>query len=128
MSSLEKENEKHWQSSSWMLSSSRVDVVMIFITMVSNDLFVNNICFFTTSFEYYFFIYFLFLLWVWDKLNFSAYFHFQIIFATIHGSHCTFWYYSWVPLYYSAYFFNIFSILLTKSFQFQLNKLFQMDT
>ena len=29
-----------------------------------------------------------------------AYFTIQLIFATIHEPHCTFWYYSWVPLYY----------------------------
>jgi len=26
---------------------------------------------------------------VWDELNFSAYFHFQYIFATIHEFYCT---------------------------------------
>ena len=29
-----------------------------------------------------------------------AYFTIQLIFATIHESHCTFWYYSWISLYY----------------------------
>ena len=50
------------------------------------------------------------------------------LFDTIHKSHCTFWCYSWVSLYYLAYFFNIFSTISAKSFQFQLNKLFQTDT
>ena len=48
----------------------------------------------------------------------------QLIFSTIHESHCTFWYYSWVPLYYFSYFFALSAVLLTKSFLFQLNKLF----
>ena len=34
------------------------------------------------------------------QLIFAKFFTIQLIFATIHGSHYTFWYYSWVPLYY----------------------------
>ena len=30
---------------------------------------------------------------VWQKLFLSTYFIIQLIFATIHGSYCTFWYY-----------------------------------
>ena len=48
-----------------------------------------------------------------------------ILFNTIHKFYCTFWYYLWFQLYYLAFFFNIFFTLLAKSFQFQLNKLFQ---
>jgi len=40
------------------------------------------------------------LVFVWQKLILSTYFIIQLIFATIHRSHCTFWYYSWVSLYY----------------------------
>ena len=31
-----------------------------------------------------------YLVCVWDELNFPAYLHFQFIFATSHGSHCIF--------------------------------------
>jgi len=34
-----------------------------------------------------------------DAIN-ENYFTVQLIFATIHGSHCTFWHYLWAPLYY----------------------------
>ena len=34
------------------------------------------------------------------KIKKSVYFTIQFIFATIHRFHYTFWYYSWVPLYY----------------------------
>ena len=58
------------------------------------------------------------LVCVWDELNFSAYLHFQLIFATIQGSYCTFWYYSWVLLYYSAYFLTFFLHFHKKVFSF----------
>ena len=73
---------------------------------------------------------------VWNELNFSAYLHFQFIFATIYESYCTFWYYSWVSLHFLIQFvsptmlfsFFFFFTLSSKSFQFQLNKLFQTDS
>ena len=34
----------------------------------------------------------------------SVFLTIQLIFATIHGSHYTFCYYSWIPLYYSIIF------------------------
>ena len=40
------------------------------------------------------------LVYVWFQIKKSTYFTIQLIFATIHRSHCTFWYYLWVPLYY----------------------------
>ena len=40
------------------------------------------------------------LVYVWFQIKKSTYFIIQLIFATIHRSHCTFWYYLWVPLYY----------------------------
>ena len=40
------------------------------------------------------------LVCVWQKLFLPTYFTIQLIFATIHRFHCTFWYYSWVLLYY----------------------------
>ena len=43
---------------------------------------------------------YLMLVWIWHGLFLPIYFTIQLIFATIHGSHCTFWYYSWVSLYY----------------------------
>ena len=56
--------------------------------------------------------------------NYSVYFTVQFIFATIHKSHYTFWYYSWVSLYYFSYLLVLSTVLLIKKFQFQLNKLF----
>ena len=61
---------------------------------------------------------------VWYWLKKPTFFTIQLIFATIHGSHCTFWYYSWVLLYYFSYLLTLFIVLSAKSFQFQLNKLF----
>ena len=40
------------------------------------------------------------LVYVWFQIKKSVYFTIQLIFATIHGSYCTFWYYLWVSLYY----------------------------
>ena len=37
---------------------------------------------------------------VWQRLFLPTYFTILLIFVTIYGSHCTFLYYSWVPLYY----------------------------
>ena len=54
----------------------------------------------------------------------QLFFTIQFIFATFHRYHCTFWYYSWVLLYYFSYLLDLFIVLLAKSFQFQLNKLF----
>ena len=34
------------------------------------------------------------------KIILLTYFTIYLVFATIYGSHCIFWYYSWVPLYY----------------------------
>ena len=34
------------------------------------------------------------------KIKKMAYFTIQLIFAIIYELNCTFWYYSWVPLYY----------------------------
>ena len=53
-----------------------------------------------------------------------AFFTIQLIFATIHGSHCTFCYYSRVLLYYFNYLVALFIVFSTKKFQFQLNKRF----
>ena len=53
-----------------------------------------------------------------------AFFIIQLIFATIYGSYCTFWYYSWASLYYFSYLLTLSIVLSAKSFQFQLNKLF----
>ena len=53
-----------------------------------------------------------------------VFFTIQLIFSTIHGSHYTFWYYSWPPLYYFNCLLVLSTIFLAKSFQFQLNKLF----
>ena len=61
---------------------------------------------------------------VWHWLKKPTFFTIQIIFATIHGSHCTFWYHSWVLLYYFSYLLGLFTAFSAKSFQFQLNKLF----
>ena len=48
------------------------------------------------------------LVCIWNMLKISAYLQFQLFFAIIHESHYTFWYYSWVPLYYSAnFYFNL---------------------
>ena len=59
---------------------------------------------------------------VWDGRNFHFFFIIQLIFATIHESHCTFSYYSSVSLYYFSYLLALFTILSAKSFQFQQNK------
>ena len=64
------------------------------------------------------------LVCVWDCLKSQFFFTIQLIFSTIHGSHCTFWYYSWSLLYYFSYLLTLSTVLSTKSFQFQLNKLF----
>ena len=48
----------------------------------------------------------------------------MLIFVIIHRSHCTFWYYSWISLYYFSYILVLFTVFLAKSFQFQLNELF----
>ena len=53
-----------------------------------------------------------------------TFFTIQFIFATIYGSHCTFWYYSLILLYYFSYLLALYTVLSTKKFQFQLNKLF----
>ena len=53
-----------------------------------------------------------------------VFFTIQLIFSTIHGSHYTFWYYSWPPLFYFNCLLVLSTIFLAKSFQFQLNKLF----
>ena len=37
---------------------------------------------------------------IWLAYFSPTYFTIQLIFTTIHWSHCTFWYYSWVPQYY----------------------------
>jgi len=41
-----------------------------------------------------------YLVCVWLQIKRSVYFLIQLIFTTIHEFYCTFWYYSWVPLYY----------------------------
>ena len=40
------------------------------------------------------------LVCVWLQIKEPTYFTIWLIFVTIHGSHYTFWYYLWVPLYY----------------------------
>ena len=55
---------------------------------------------------------------------FFFFFTIQLIFTTIYGSHCTFWYYSQVIFYYFSYILTLFIVFLAKSFQFQLDKLF----
>ena len=50
--------------------------------------------------------------------------HWLVFFNTIHGSHYIFCYYLWILLYYFNYFLVLSIMLSTKSFQFQLNKLF----
>ena len=52
------------------------------------------------------------------------FFTIRLIFTTIHGSHYTFWYYSWVLLYYFSYLLVLSTVLSAKNFQFKLNKLF----
>ena len=54
---------------------------------------------------------------VWQKLFLSTYFTIQLIFATIYGSHYTFWYYSWVPLYYFSELIHLSTIISVKSFR-----------
>ena len=63
---------------------------------------------------------------VWEVIKIKVYQGIQLIFATIYESHYTFWYYLQVLLYYFASFqlLAFSTILLVKSFQFQLNKLF----
>ena len=47
----------------------------------------------------------------------------QLIFATIHGPHCTFWYYLQISLYYfQLIFIFIYNTFNKKKFQFQQNK------
>ena len=53
---------------------------------------------------------------------YSTYFTIQLIFATIHGFHYTFWYYLWVLLYYFSYLLPLSTVLSIKIFQFQQNK------
>ena len=70
--------------------------------------------------------------WHWlKKLTFLLFSLFLVLFmgpialfSTIYGSHCTFWYYLLVLLYYFSYFLILSTVLLAKSFQFSLNKLF----
>ena len=64
----------------------------------------------------------LYLACVWIAIKIINYFTIQFIFTIIHGSHCTFWYYSWTPLYYFNYLLLLFTVLLIISFQFQQNK------
>ena len=59
---------------------------------------------------------------VWLKK--PTFFTLQLFFAIIHESHYTFLYYSWVSLSYFSYLLVLSTVLSTKSFQFQLNKLF----
>ena len=66
-------------------------------------------------------------MFVWQKLFLSTYFTIQLIFATIYGSHCTFWYNSWVPLYYFSEFIHLSTIISVKSFQFQKIRESQTD-
>jgi len=40
------------------------------------------------------------LVCVWLQFKKPVYFTIYLIFATIYGLHCTFWYYLWVSLYY----------------------------
>ena len=61
--------------------------------------------------------------WHWlKKLVFFYYLAYfatiQLIFASIHKPHCTFWYYLWVSLYYFNYLLTLSIILSVKSFQF----------
>ena len=62
--------------------------------------------------------------YIWHWLKKIVFFTIQLIFAIIHESHCTFWYYSWIPLYYFSQFLALSTVLSIKSFQFQLNKFF----
>ena len=41
-----------------------------------------------------------YLVCVWLQIENPVYFTIRLIFATIHGPHCTFWYYLWVSFYY----------------------------
>ena len=62
------------------------------------------------------------LVCVRQKLFLAAFFTIRLIFPTIYGFYYTFWYYSWVSLYYFSQFLPLFIVLLVKSFQFQQNK------
>ena len=64
------------------------------------------------------------LAFVWIPMKNKNYFTIQFIFITIHGFYCTFWYYSWVLLYYFGYIITLSTVFSAKSFQIQLNKLF----
>ena len=55
---------------------------------------------------------------IWHKLKILTYLQFQLIFSTIHESHYTFWYYSWVTLYYSANFYIYLQYFQQKVFNF----------
>ena len=46
-----------------------------------------------------------------------TFFTIQLVFVTIYRSHCTFWYYSCVSLYYFSYIWTLFIILSAKNFQ-----------
>jgi len=62
------------------------------------------------------------LVCVWLQIKKPVYFTIQLIFTIIHGFHYTFWYYSWVPLYYFSYILPLSIVLSPKNFQFQQNK------
>ena len=66
--------------------------------------------------KFYYFV----CVWIWMKI--VNYFTIQLIFAIIHGFHCTFRYYSWAPVYYFNLLLLLFTVLSVISFQFQQNK------
>ena len=51
-------------------------------------------------------------------------FYYLVYFCYYSWSHCTFWYYSWIPLYYLNKFLLLSTVLSVKNFQFQQNKQF----
>ena len=61
--------------------------------------------------------------WHWLKKLFF-FFYYLAYFCYYSWVHCIFWYYLWVSLYYFNYLLALSTILSTKSFHFQLNKLF----
>ena len=54
------------------------------------------------------------LVCIWHWLKKLDFFTIQLILTTIHGSHCIFWYYSWILLYYFSYFLTLSIVLPTK--------------
>ena len=59
---------------------------------------------------------------VWLAYFLPTYFTIQLIFSIIHEFHCTFWYYSWISLYYFNQHLPLFTVLSAKNFQFLQNK------